>query len=82
MLTKRKMLLVIWNDAASSDPWRDQGNLLTVSVIETMGFLVKEDDAALYLCGDWDDNTNTSRRITIPKVCIVKRKVLNGRKKT
>ena len=74
-----KVLHVTWRDSACGSRWDLESNLTEVSVCQSVGFVIKETPKALYLCGDLDDEVSTSRRMTIPKECIIKRRVLSAK---
>ena len=75
-----EMLRVEWWDAVASNGWESADDTkanVSLHKIETVGFLVHEDDDCLVLAGSrsWDDD-ETNNRMAIPKRWIINRETL------
>lgn len=75
---KRKLVLVEWSDAWSSNRWVDAGSdKCEPSVIKSIGFLLKRNTHGVLLAASLDETFgNEGSRQFIPNGCITKIKVI------
>ena len=76
-----KIVRVNWLDARSVDGWCNLNDFEeNLSIIQTCGFLVKENDNALYIsaCAAIDDENSYACTIVIPKKMVEKMWELSG----
>lgn len=73
-----KVLHITWIDSKVASGWRDISEI-TMGPLEchTVGLLVHEDEVSVTLAGSWcEANQSYGESITIPKVCIRRKKIL------
>jgi len=74
-----KLLEIIWTDACGGDGWIEQADLKKkeLSIIVTVGFLVRETDKSITLtmCDD-KDHEMYGAYMVIPKINIKKKRIL------
>jgi len=74
-----QLMLVVWNDAATDDGWKSVDTVSHPSEVKSVGWCISDSDTILTLAsdiGDNDEETETNRRISIPKDWIIKTKKL------
>jgi len=77
---KPKAVVVTWFDAVSHDPWEEINDVKDqeVHTIQTLGFLLTEDDRKLVLAASWDqDNESVASTWTIPKTWLLEVKEIS-----
>lgn len=73
-----KYVKIHWHDAQSVDDWTASADLKpSLALIETIGILKEEDDLAVVIALNYDStNDNYSCAISIPKNCIVQKRII------
>jgi hypothetical protein len=72
-----KAIQVEWVDAHTVDEWQELSSVTYGLVnVTSIGFLLKETEDALVLCGSIGDHDDIFSQLSIPKVCIKKRRFI------
>ena len=69
-----KLMLIEWQDATTDHGWESTTEELSTCNITSIGWCISETDKAYVLAGDINgvkDDTETNRRIAIPKDWVV-----------
>lgn len=76
-MTKKqpKLMYVEWVDAVADVGWDDDPEKVGISLIKSVGWLVKENKNEIVLAADYSDG-DTNRRMAIPKAWIRNKKPL------
>lgn len=70
-----KLMYVEWVDAVADVGWDDEPEKVSVHLIKSVGWLVKDNKNEIVLAADYSDG-DTNRRIAIPKSWIRNKKPL------
>ena len=72
-----KAVLIEWLDAVSFDPWEEltEAKKLEPHVIQSLGWLVEEDDKKIIIAGAWDlEREGVASSWAIPKTWLISMK--------
>ena len=69
------MTLITWIDSCAQSDWSDD-HYLDVAEVCSVGFLVDDSETHITIAQSLDGEGKSAERLTIPKVCIVRRVTL------
>ncbi len=78
-LKRKRTIMVDWVDSSSTRGWHPIDEVIELSRCVSVGFLMREDNEAIYLAGALADDELQSEMTVIPKTCIRKWRVLRSK---
>lgn len=76
-MTKKqpKLMYVEWVDAVADVGWDDEPEKTSISIIKSVGWLVKDTKEEIVLAADYSEG-DTNRRMAIPKAWVRNKKTI------
>jgi hypothetical protein len=67
-----QLVIVRWHDAEADTGWddRDESCIKDLVLVDSVGYLIAENEHSLLLVADIDPNNGSNRALSIPRVCV------------
>ena len=71
-----KIIEVEWMDASALPHWQDEGDIPELTKCHTVGYILRDTKRTLTLALTYSNDKGTISPLTIPQVCVTKRRRL------